>query len=91
MNERIRELSKKAVDYANACEAEAWDGAYERKFAELIVRECLDQCYNRGMNDELYAGQLKAAAYIEEHFGVDSMSTEDKKTLIKELLGVKND
>ena len=42
-----------------------------KKFAELIVRECLDQCYNRGMNDELYAGQLKAAAYIEEHFGVE--------------------
>jgi hypothetical protein len=40
-------------------------------FAELIVRECLNQCYNRGMNDELYAGQLKAATYIEEHFGVE--------------------
>jgi hypothetical protein len=23
------------------------------------------------MNDELYAGQLKAAAYIEQHFGVE--------------------
>lgn len=43
----------------------------KEKFAELIVKECLDQCYNRGMNDELYAGQLKAAAYIEEHFGVE--------------------
>ena len=42
------------------------------KFAELIVRECLNQCYNRGMNDELYAGQLKAATYIEEHFGVEN-------------------
>ena len=41
------------------------------RFAELIVQECLNQCYNRGMNDELYAGQLKAAAYIEEHFGVE--------------------
>lgn len=40
-------------------------------FAKLIVQKCLDQCYNRGMNDELYAGQLKAAAYIEEYFGVD--------------------
>ena len=43
---------------------------WEKKFAELIVRECLDQCYNRGMNDELYEGQLKAAWYIEQHFGV---------------------
>ena len=43
----------------------------KEKFAELIVRECLNQCYNRGMNDELYAGQLKAAEYIEQHFGVE--------------------
>ena len=42
-----------------------------KKFAQLIIKECLDQCYNRGMNDELYAGQLKAAAYIEEHFGIE--------------------
>jgi hypothetical protein len=41
------------------------------KFAELIIKDCLNQCYNNGMNDELYAGQLKAAAYIEQHFGVE--------------------
>jgi hypothetical protein len=41
------------------------------KFAQLIIKECLNQCYNRGMNDELYAGQLRAAEYIEEYFGVD--------------------
>jgi hypothetical protein len=64
MNERIRELAIEAGFYANP------DVEKFEKFAELIVRECLDQCYNRGMNDELYAGQLKAAAYIEEHFGV---------------------
>ena len=46
-------------------------GKFAEKFAELIVRECLNQCYHRGMNDELYAGQLKAAAYIEQHFGVE--------------------
>jgi hypothetical protein len=58
MNNRIKEL---------------WNRSNhdEEVFAELIVRECLDQCYNRGMNDELYAGQLKAAAYIEQHFGVE--------------------
>jgi hypothetical protein len=46
------------------------DGEELERFAELIVQECLDQCYNRGMNDELYTGQLKAASYIEQHFGV---------------------
>jgi hypothetical protein len=73
MNERISKIAQ---------EADAWcdkyyfgdkfyDIEWEKKFAELIVRECLDQCYNRGMNDELYNGQLKAAAYIEQHFGVE--------------------
>jgi hypothetical protein len=87
MNERIKELIEQAVDYA----AEQHDfhthlertlryEAFKEKFAELIVKECLNQCYNRDMNDELYAGQLKAAvyagqlkaaAYIEDHFGVE--------------------
>jgi uncharacterized protein (DUF2164 family) len=68
MNERMYELALQAdlMRYKS-------DGINIKieKFAELIVRECLDQCYNRGMNDALYAGQLKAAAYIEEHFGVE--------------------
>jgi len=71
MNERIRELVRQAgLDDADF-PIEDWDNVPLAKFAELIVRECLDQCYNRGMNDELYAGQLKAAAYIEQHFGVE--------------------
>ena len=67
MNERIRELANEAgllVHNPNGVPTKL------EKFAELLVREALDLCYNRGMNDELYAGQLKAAAYIEEHFGV---------------------
>ena len=64
MNERMLELARQVWPDPNISHAN------HMKFAELIVRECLDQCYNRGMNDALYAGQLKAAAYIEEHFGV---------------------
>ena len=74
MNERIRELAKEAgaIHIHRKPKDRALVGYHDiEKFAELIVRECLDQCYNRGMNDELYAGQLKAAAYIEEHFGVE--------------------
>ena len=71
MNERIREVWIKAA--REDSDPDNWDTQEQfiERFAELIVRECLDQCYNRGMNDELYAGQLKAAAYIEEHFGVE--------------------
>ena len=73
MNDRISKI---------AIEADAWcdkyyfgdkfyDIEWEKKFAELIVQECLDQCYYNGMNDELYEGQLKAASYIEQHFRVE--------------------
>ena len=77
MNERIKELIEQATESTGFLTA--GDSVKplpvrefnKEKFALLIIRECLDQCYNRGMNDELYAGQLKAAAYIEEHFGVE--------------------
>ena len=77
MNERIRLLAEQAGITTNIDtnyfekDMNKWVDYFSEKFAELIVRECLDQCYNRGMNDELYAGQLKAAKYIEEHFGVE--------------------
>jgi hypothetical protein len=81
MNERIKELVQHAVlavDIVTGNEALDDELAkmyipdcFAEKFAELIVRECLNQCYNRGMNDELYAGQLNAAWYIEQHFGVE--------------------
>lgn len=64
MNKRIRELMIEAGYAAPELAGRA------NKLVELIVKECLNQCYNRGMNDELYDGQLKAAAYIEEYFGV---------------------
>jgi hypothetical protein len=44
----------------------------QEMFAKLIIDKCLQQCYNRGMNDELYEGQLQAAAYIEEYFGIQN-------------------
>ena len=81
MNDRIRDLYQQAhsIRYHDGDPMRDgnpptvyWQGEKSaEKFAELIIKECLDQCYNRGMNDELYAGQLKAAAYIEEHFGVE--------------------
>ena len=66
MNKRIKELEPQCWEHN-----EFGLNFNYQKFAELIVRECLNQCYNRGMDDELYAGQLKAATYIEEYFGVE--------------------
>ena len=73
MNDRIKLLLEQSGFRYVTDDGIGWAGNYNSslpKFAELIVRECLDQCYNRGMNDALYAGQLKAAAYIEQHFGI---------------------
>jgi len=86
VNERIKQL----WDQAAQLESDpSWAGQtkFMEKFAELIVRECI----------ELNKQELAFNAFermldrYREHFGVDGMSTEDKKTLIKELLGVKND
>jgi len=80
MNERIKQLATEAgykdFDYA----------IIAHRFAELIVRECITVARGADGMDATH----EAWYLIEQHFGV-GMSTEDKKTLIKELLGVKND
>jgi hypothetical protein len=92
MNERIRELAIQsglptALDYHQK--------RYE-KFAELIVLECL-LCCERTISDPVpesvdtfEQGGIHCREEIKQHFGV-GMTTEDKKNLIKELLGVKNE
>tara|TARA_R110000822_G_C15232372_1_gene485460 strand:+ start:109 stop:462 length:354 start_codon:yes stop_codon:yes gene_type:complete len=73
MNERIKELIFETDEWLESnAQSDRWER--EIKFAELIVRECLNQCYNRGMDNERYAGQLQAASYIEQHFGVSESS-----------------
>ena len=56
----------------------------KEKFAELIVRECMKVSRSADGLDATH----EAWYLIQEHFGL-GLSTEDKKTLIKELLGVK--
>ncbi len=92
MNERIRELWDKAAESTAAFPSgqnNSWETQvnFMEKFAELIVRECADLVDD---HDDSYP-YVSFGDMIKQHFGVDGMSTEDKKTLIKELLGVKND
>jgi hypothetical protein len=69
----IEELASKArVSVPEGLDVDQWVAEYNNIFAGLIVDECLNQCYNNGMNDSLYEGQLKAAGYIEQHFGMDN-------------------
>jgi hypothetical protein len=67
MNERIRELRFLAADYANDQKplgTTKWQEIRDEKFAELIVRECLDEIqYDDGAThvDEL----------LPKHFGFE--------------------
>ena len=69
MNERINQLLNQAYDEAVP---ETWTelsseqlGRIYDKFAELIVKECADICYNREYTDGSRYGDE-----IIEHFGV---------------------
>ena len=66
MNERIKELAEQAEKYADANfkGEHFWTQAYESKFAELIVRECI------GIADEYDGVGSTIVSRIEKHFGV---------------------
>ena len=99
MNERSRELIgyidvnpkiKELADQAGcSIDKLGYGEGNLEKFAELIVRECVEIAYEYDAPKMSGPGMI-IGNRIEEHFK-DGMSTEDKKTLIKELLGVKND
>ena len=76
MNERIKELVKQAADYANTYSdagADVWFEIYNKKFAELIVAECVQVCSDRGAHhDGLYSAWADdCSKRIEKHFGVE--------------------
>jgi hypothetical protein len=72
MNQRIKELSKEAGSVADATYSKGpdaiWLREYNKKFAELIVRECATEAHRRvcieGNDNMIYAHLL-------EHFGVE--------------------
>jgi hypothetical protein len=74
MNERIRELYEQARLHAQTVNADldpqGWMDEYHKKFAELIVQECLD-IVNRHEYSYHEADPLwETAQLIKEHFGV---------------------
>ena len=100
MNERIRELAEQAREKKFDYRAREGESHYiyvlnVEKFAELIVLKCAEiadksNTGSKSSNErtEFYYN-ADIGDKIKEHFGINGMSTEDKKTLIKELLGVK--
>ena len=73
MNERIKELARQAKEETDTLWAkltpQEFKDTYNQKFAELIVRECMEltkQCSTgKGIHD-LFADEI-----IAEHFGVE--------------------
>jgi hypothetical protein len=86
MNQQIQALADQAEDYADGIVDQGGEFhlAYTQKLAELIVRECITVARGADGLDATH----EAWYLIQEHFEVGGMSTADKKTLIKQLLGV---
>ena len=76
MNERIQELSEQAEKYAddNFRGEPTWSEAFESKFAELIVRECVKVMYDNAMErkvpPDINQTPTHYAIAVLEHFGV---------------------
>ena len=95
MNERIEQLAEQCVTRKFYVDHASEEFDY-KKFAELIVGECL-LCCEQVISDPVpesvdtwLNGGEQCIQEIKEHFGL-GMSVEDKKQLIKDLLGVSND
>jgi hypothetical protein len=78
MNKLIRELSEQAEKYAddNFRGEPTWSEAFESKFAELIVRECVkvmyDNAIERRVPPDINQTPTHYAIAVLEHFGVES-------------------
>ena len=72
MNERIRELALEAGYTKDMFGVGHWDMPECKKFAELIVRDCLYIVEPMQDNNDEWCVTLKATAQaIKEHFGVE--------------------
>ena len=77
MNERILELAIEARKYAET-KPDIYQVAYDKKFAELIVRECMNIVSNQttlDTNEDFREGFNHGLKYawtdIRKHFGVE--------------------
>ena len=77
MNERIKELAEQAMTATTSkfsadieWSADEWRDFYDEKFAELIVRECIElvEGYTKQRTHTTF---YKAEEQIKQHFGVE--------------------
>ena len=73
MNERIFKLAGQAADYANTYSddgADVWFEIYNKKFAQLIVRECAGIGSNIVL-EQTEDNDMGVFLGIKKHFGVE--------------------
>ena len=77
MNERIEKISEQARQYADSMypsglDIAKWGPAYQEKFAELIVEECVKVAHPK-LTDvgEWAAGMRLVQQRLKQHFGVE--------------------
>ena len=75
MNERIRKLALQAMTATTnkfsadrEWSADEWRDFYDKKFAELIVGECLGIIDEEGSHE---GGSIRSMEAIKQHFGVE--------------------
>ena len=82
MNERIKELAAQVEKYISTTNFEGmpedemtYDEIFQKKFAELIVRECAELCEGEaifaGSNGRKDASASNCSTIIRKHFGVE--------------------
>ena len=75
MNERIKELMGKTLDdkFSHTWDTMTHEGLlmFSEKFAELIVRECLDQLHVSDWDEDYDKGIYWSREQIKNHFGVE--------------------
>jgi hypothetical protein len=73
MNQRIQELAEQATTIVEMVGPQGYASSYanfdREKFAELIVRECIEQVKDFYQEDRFDC--FNAAERIKEHFGVE--------------------
>ena len=91
MNERIKELAKEAGSVADATYAKApdaiWLREYNKKFAELIVRECMKEAWDEIVDDEDIAAETDPS--IREYLTGQNQGIVDAVIRFRNHFGVK--
>jgi hypothetical protein len=73
MNERIKQLAKQATTIASreTTDLDEWEFIFRKKFAELIIKECIEVANNNRTGMEIKTNTHLTADAIEQHFGVE--------------------